>query len=80
MTAGTLRRFGAPFEEFARRLEETARTSLPEVGSPAVPAGVIVPDDSRIFAVAVAELDGRPVVISGGDATIRVWDLTSAAR
>ena len=77
VTARTLRRFGASFEEFARRLEETARISLREGGSPARPAGAIVYDNSRVFAVAVAELDGRPVVISGGDATIRVWDLAS---
>lgn len=77
VTARTLRRFGASFEEFARRLEETARISLPKGGSPARPAGAIVHDNSRVFAVAVAELDGRPVAISGGDATIRVWDLAS---
>ena len=38
--------------------------------SPATPA--------RVTAVAVGELDGRPVVVSGGgDATVRVWDLAT---
>ena len=33
-----------------------------------------------VHAVAVAELDGRPVVISGsGDGTVRVWDLATGA-
>ena len=31
-----------------------------------------------VLSVAVAELDGRPVVISGsGDRTVRVWDLAT---
>ena len=34
--------------------------------------------DGAVLAVAVAELDGRPVVISGGgDGMVRVWDLAS---
>ena len=33
-----------------------------------------------VLAVAAAELDGRPVVISGsGDGTVRVWDLATGA-
>ena len=33
---------------------------------------------TRVRAVAAAELDGRPVVISGsGDRTVRVWDLAT---
>ena len=33
-----------------------------------------------VSAVAVAELDGRPVVISGSDdRTVRVWDLATGA-
>jgi WD40 repeat protein len=31
-----------------------------------------------VVAVATAQLDGRPVVVSGGvDATVRVWDLAT---
>ena len=34
----------------------------------------------RVRAVAAAELDGRPVVISGSsDDTVRVWDLATGA-
>jgi eukaryotic-like serine/threonine-protein kinase len=32
-------------------------------------------DTCGVTAVAVGELDGRPIVVSGGDATVRVWDL-----
>ena len=33
-----------------------------------------------MWSVAAAELDGRPVVISGGrDETVRVWDLATGA-
>jgi WD40 repeat protein len=35
---------------------------------------------ARVVAVAAAELDGRPVVISGSaDGTVRVWDLATGA-
>jgi hypothetical protein len=34
-----------------------------------------------VRAVATAQLDGRPVVISGSnDNTVRVWDLTTRAH
>jgi eukaryotic-like serine/threonine-protein kinase len=33
-----------------------------------------------VAAVAAAELDGRPVVISAGWDGVRVWDLTSRAQ
>lgn len=32
-----------------------------------------------VHAVATAELDGRPVVVAGGDGTVRVWDLATRA-
>jgi WD40 repeat protein len=47
--------------------------------------GVTDPDvttfeSARVRALAVAQLDGRPVVVSGsGDATVRVWDLATRA-
>ena len=33
-----------------------------------------------VYAVAAAELDGRPVIVSGSrDATVRVWDLATGS-
>jgi glucoamylase len=44
---------------------------------PANHAGRPVPVDRVVYAVATAVLNGHPVVVAGGDATIRVWDMTS---
>jgi WD40 repeat protein len=45
------------------------------------PQEVIVGHAGRVRSVAVAELDGRPVVVSGGgddgDNTVRIWDLAT---
>ena len=42
------------------------------------PHQVVTGHGGAVHAVAAAELDGRPVVISGsGDSTIRVWDLAT---
>jgi hypothetical protein len=41
----------------------------------------LVGHGSTVFAVAIAELDGVPVVVSGGrDSTLRVWELTTGAQ
>ena len=46
---------------------------------PATPVGdPFTGHDGPVYAVAAAELDGRPVVISGSsDETVRVWDLAT---
>ena len=37
--------------------------------------------DGAVCAVAVGELDGRPVAVTGGDdGTVRVWDLATGAQ
>ena len=52
----------------------------PSQATEAPSTGVVARHDSRVGAVAAAELGGRPVVVSGGDdATIRVSDLASGA-
>jgi WD40 repeat protein len=36
--------------------------------------------DGGVYAVAVSELDGRPVIVSGGrDGTVRVWELADGS-
>ena len=38
------------------------------------------PRQQAVFDVAVGELDGRPVIVTGGqDGTVRVWDLDGGA-
>jgi WD40 repeat protein len=36
--------------------------------------------DGQVSVVAVGELDGRPIVVSGGDATLRVWELDTGQQ
>ena len=39
--------------------------------------GPLTGHDDAVWAVAVGERRGRPVIVSGGDGTVRVWDLDS---
>jgi serine/threonine protein kinase len=48
--------------------------------SPAITDRTLIGHTQPVYAVATAQLDGRPVVISGSaDLTVRVWDLASGA-
>jgi WD40 repeat protein len=47
-------------------------------GISSVPEAVFAAHHDSVWAVAYAELDGRPVAVTGGDdGAVRVWDLTS---
>jgi eukaryotic-like serine/threonine-protein kinase len=82
----------APRRAAGRREAELVNapsSSSPTMSPPAMrgdPSPAVPPDGdhqltghtSAVFAVATAQLDGVPVVISGGgDATVRVWDLAT---
>ena len=77
--------------EHADDLAAQAQTAADWLGStwrplwaswqPLQPNQEITGHDGEVTAVAAAELDGRPVIISGSsDRTIRVWDLATGAR
>ena len=82
-TAGRCSRWRRPSWTAARWSSPAATTGRCGCGTwpPATPVGgPFTGHGGEVLAVAAAELDGRPVVISGSDdRTVRVWDLATGA-
>ncbi|MET8338648.1 WD40 repeat domain-containing serine/threonine-protein kinase [Streptosporangium canum] len=73
---------------FSGTVRPTAGTSSdrqPEPSVTGIPFGTLVGDrlagpQKWILSLAVGQLDGRPVVVSGGyDGTVRIWDMATGA-
>jgi serine/threonine protein kinase len=54
-----------------------ASTRAAPIDEPIEERTIVSGDTHGVEAVASAQLDGRPVIVSGGDSVIRVWDLAT---
>src|SRR5215212_2731990 len=46
---------------------------------PAIAENVLAGHTDTVESLSITQLDGRPVIVSGGDKTVRVWDLATGA-